>query len=315
MGCVFDIDLTDNHVTKPDLQPAATDSPTAQGAPASVLASIDTWMASNPWHPRVVPFIVYLLFLPIIQLANGITLYAYPALYIIQTAVVAALLWRYRKLLPELTVRFHWLAIPTGVGLCAAWIALGLWMANTWPSAFGPSEDEHYFTQAQNQSHTLYAIALGVRLLGMSLLVPLFEELFVRSACLRGMYSARKTGLGILQMLEDLPIIGDWLIDTKLGQRTANQPAMFTQQLREWPVGKLTAFGVVASTLVFMVHHVPRDWPGTIACGLVWCALVWYTNRPGSNRKLGIGPIAWSHGITNALLWAWCVYYNDWQFM
>jgi len=46
---------------------------------------------------------------------------------------------------------------------------------------------------------------------------------------------------------------------------------------------------------------------------LVWCALVWWTNR-GSHR-LGLGPVIWSHAITNALLWGYTIWSGDWQFI
>ncbi|MEX0885068.1 MAG: hypothetical protein WD009_01395 [Phycisphaeraceae bacterium] len=277
------------------------------------MGAIDAWMAANPWHPRIAPFIVYLALLAGINLTIDASPYLYPVLYAIQFAVVAAMLWRYRLLLPELTLRFHWLAIPTGLGLCAAWIGLGFWMIALAPAWFAADGEPHYFERMADTSTALYGISLGLRLAGMAILVPLFEELFIRSACLRGLHSARKTGLGLVQLVEDLPIVGDWVLHSRLGQRVRGLPGQFTEQLRECPVGMVTAFGFAASTFVFMVHHVQRDWPGTIACAVVWCWLLWYTNR--GDRRMGLGPIVWSHGITNAALWAWSLGTGDWQFM
>lgn len=278
------------------------------------LTALDGWMARNPWHPRVTPFLVYIAFLPLISLGRSWSLTTYPLLYALQTGLVAWLLWRYRRLLPELTLRFHWLAVPVGVGVIAAWIALGEVMIALSPSWFGPEGQPHYFEQMRQQSAGLYWLSLVLRLLGMSLLVPLFEELFVRSACLRGLHSARKTGVAMVQLLEDVPLVGEWVMESKLGKRFADHPPMFTQQLTQQPLGALTAFGVTASTLVFMVNHVMRDWPGAIVCGLAWCALVGWTNRAGK-RPLGLGPVVWSHAVANACLWAWCVWYGDWKWM
>lgn len=257
---------------------------------------------------------MYLVFLAIIGFARDVSLLTYPILYALQVVCVSYLLWRYRKHLPELTLKFHWLAIPTGIGLCAAWVALGEWMISLWPARFGPDAEPHYFQQMREQSQALYVTSLSLRLLGMTLLVPLFEELFIRSACLRGLHDARKTGIGLVQLAEDLPLVGEPVIHTELGRRAALKPPMFTEQLLEQPLGKLTVFGVAASTFIFAVNHVPRDWPGAVACGVVWCGLLWYTNRPG-RKQLGLGPVSWSHGITNAALWAWALWTAQWYWM
>lgn len=305
-------DHGDTHVVDESGSENVADESTSARS-TGVLASVDAWMASNPWHPRIVPFAVYLVFLAIIGFARDWSLWTYPFLYALQVAAVGYLLWRYRRLLPELTVRFHWLAVPTGLGLCAAWVALGLMMIAVAPGWFAPSDEPHYFEAMQAEHAALFFTSMALRFVGMAMLVPLFEELFIRSACLRGLHSARKTGLGLVQLAEDMPLIGERVLHTRIAQEAAKHPPMFTQQLREWPVGALSVFGVTASTFIFMVHHLPRDWPGTIVCGLVWCWLLWHTNRGG--RSLGLGPIVWSHGITNAALWAWCWSTGQWYFM
>jgi membrane protease YdiL (CAAX protease family) len=290
-------------------------------------------MARNPWHPRLVPMFAYLIGLLLVGYARDWKLASYPVLYTAQCGVVLWLLWRYRKLLPELTLRFHWLAVAAAVALTAAWIGLGWWMAGEFGVRFDAlrqgvllgridyealgvhpgrmaSTQTHYFEQ---MGPGVREVSLGLRLLGMSLVVPLFEELFARSLMLRGLHSARKTAIGLVQMVADLPLVGDWLIHTNWGQRALRRPHMFTEQLIETPVGALSVFGVAASTFFFMVNHVPRDWPGAVACGVVWCGVVWWTNRGG--RKKGLGPVVWSHGLVNALLWGYTIYSGDWQFM
>lgn len=317
----------------------------------SSLTQFDQWMAKSDWHPRIVPFVVYLAFLPVIAFASEYSLYAYPVFYSVQCLVVVWLLWRYRGLLGELNWKFHWLAIPTAVFLTAAWVGLGYMMTAISPwfetagappqhfpwreasesaavpgvDAVAPAGDKlHDFQRMRIEMPGLYYVSIVLRLLGMSLVVPMFEELFVRSLCLRALHSARKTGIGVLQVLHDMPLIGDWFMHTDWGKRAAGKEGMFMQQFHSTPLGKLSVFGVAASTFVFMVHHVPRDWLGCIACGVVWCWLLWYTNRGALNPAaaagktkpaLGLGPIVWSHGLTNAFLWAYTLWSDDWQFL
>src|SRR5690606_19422022 len=128
-----------------------------------------------------------------------------------------------------------------------------------------------------------------------------------------GLHRFRPTMLGLAQVLVDMPVIGEWLEDTELGRKAAAAPPQLTKQLVETPVGHLTVFAVIASTLVFMASHAMRDWPGCIACGVVWCLLLGWTKRPSlpAAQCLGIGPIAWSHGICNATLWYYCVSTGD----
>lgn len=321
-------------------------------------------MAENPWHPRATPFFVYMIGLLVGGLVHD-GMFGTPELpllipfvYTVQVGIVVFLLWRYRKLLPELNIKFHWLAVPTGIGLCFAWVYLGYasnwlahqlvgtpvgnaaaWLVPTHEQV--PAQAGDWFVPDAQASTALsgthgindnraalgdawYWSTMSLRLLGMSIVVPLFEELWVRSAVLRGAFSAGKTKVAFLQLASDLPIIGDWLSETKAGRDAAKQPPMFTEQLKETAVGRISLFAVVFSTLVFMLAHARRDYAGCIACGVVWCLLVWWTNRPKKGEtwadqpaggRYGLGPIVWSHGITNAALWYWTIHTGDWQFL
>ena len=315
-------DLESSRPADPDRRPAF------ESATTGPLASLDRFMLSNPWHPRVAPFFAYiLLLLPLGQVEGTGVEWLWPGLYVVQNAVVVWMLWRYRRLLPEVTLRFHWLAIPTGVLLLGAWVGLGMGMGAISPGWFGPGlnaageAEPHFFqTLGTKYGSAMMWSCLVLKLLGMSLVVPLFEELFIRSAMVRGLQRWRTTKLGLMQIAVDLPLIGDWLVGTSPGRRVAEAPPMFTRQLERTPVGAMTLFAVVASTAIFCASHAPRDWPGCIACGIVWCWLVWITNRPpigevANPKRLGIGPIAWSHGITNALLWGYTLGIGDWQFL
>ncbi|WP_428387841.1 CPBP family glutamic-type intramembrane protease [Mucisphaera sp.] len=332
-----------------------SDSPPAK--PDSLWARLDAWVESNPWHPRVLPFFVYILALMIIGL--GSTVESIPGLqavgqawqsapvqvvlYTAQCLLVLYLLWRYRRLTPELNLKFHWLAIPTGVFLVIAWVGLGWLMAGEFqpryqamvdgqpigaidylntdaePGVFATTDDHpiREMTHDDGAEQTFGYLLLFLRLLGMSIVVPLFEELFIRSAMVRGLQKPGPTIRGVGQILCDMPVIGDMLMNTRFGERVSREEPILTRQLVLTPVGAMTLWAVFASTLVFSLSHVLRDWPGCFACGIVWCWLVWYTNRPSlpEHKRLGIGPIAWSHGITNALLWAYTVYTDDWQFL
>lgn len=322
-------------------------------------------MSSNPWNPRATPFFVYMIGMLIGGFIYGGAFglpelpVLRPFVYTAQVGLVCWLLWRYRRLMPELNIKFHWLAVPTGIGLCFAWVYLGYltnWLAHQLVSVPGlgdvaawlvPTYEQHpthpgqWFLPTEqaaanlssdndihNNRETLgdswYWSTMSLRLLGMSIAVPLFEELWVRSAVLRGSISAGKTRTAAIQLASDLPIIGEWVTDTKAGQRAANEPPMFTQQLQTTTVGQISLFAVVFSTLVFMLAHARRDYLGCIACGLVWCLLVWWTNKPRKGEtwddqppggRTGLGPIAWSHGITNACLWYWTIHTGDWQFL
>lgn len=333
-----------------------------QPAPAAdtLLGRLDAWMAANPWHPRAAPFFVYIVGLFIGSLFTGglfgmpKTPVLIPIIYVAQVGLVVWLLWRYRHLLPELNIRFHWLAVPTGVGLLFAWVYLGyasIWLSRAAQDVpiladiagflvdpdlpISPAEARDLSAQGLGDSHEIrdnqatlgdawYWSTMSLRLLGMSLVVPLFEELWVRSAVLRGTFSPARTWTAILQLAQDLPIIGDAIANTKAAQRAAQQPPQFTEQLEQTPVGRVSLFAVFASTVVFMLAHQRRDYLGCVACGVVWCWLVWLTNRPKKGEtwsdqppggRYGLGPIVWSHGITNAVLWGWTLYTGDWQFL
>lgn len=273
---------------------------------SGLLGRIDRWMAANPWHPRVAPFLTYIVLLPVIRYATDYLPQSSPVLYSIQYILVGAMLWRYRKLTPELTIRFHWLAIPVGVGVFVAWIGLGMAMIGLWP---GFAQRNLPFWHETNMGPVVGHIAFGLRLAGMAVLVPLFEELFIRSLILRSLHRPRETGIGLIQILEDLPLIGEWILHTKLARRMANQPLMFTREFNRTPFGVLSVFGVIASTFVFMLSHFPRDWPGIWVCGVAYCLLL------AATRHKGLGPVVWAHGITNALLWVYTLNTGNWQFL
>lgn len=266
-------------------------------------------MAAHPWHPRILPFIAYLLFLPLLSALRNWHGVTYPLIYAAQGALVTWLLWRYRRLLPELTVSFHWLALPVGFVVAAAWIALRYATNAVLPIT--PEKGWNFF---DHMPPAVAWLSLSLRLLGMSLLVPLFEELFIRSLLLRSFHNFRRTAIGLIHFAQDLPVLGEWLMNTSLAQRANRHEPVFGHEFLSTPLGTLSAFGVAASTFIFMIHHRIPDYPGTIVCGIAYCLLL------AATARRGLGPVVWAHGITNALIWLYVVTLHlqgrpDWQLL
>ena len=284
-----------------------------------MLDRLDAWMQQSPWHPRVTPFFAYIVGLMAIGFVGDAAPVAVPPLYLLQCVLVAWLLWRYRRLTPELNLRWHWSVVPSAVLLLVAWVLLGYGYNQLF---FGglerlPLERETYFRELFEVSAAYGWAALLLRLLGMSLLVPFFEELFVRSAVLRAVHDWPSTRTGLIQFASDLPVLGDALADRAAGRRAEAEPPAFTRNLERVPLGAVTVFATLASTLVFAGSHGLRDWAGCLACGVVWCAMVGWTNRSSlpEDRRAGLGPVIWSHGLVNALLWGYTLVSGDWQFL
>lgn len=305
----------------------------AQGTNDKFLARMDALMTQNPWNPRLFPFAAYIVFLFISdQLAELVDPRTVPLTYTLQCGIVGWLLWRYRKLLPELTLSFHWLAVPVGVIVFAAWILLGWLMAGEFslrwealmqgePLARIDYEalDRDVPPLATTEAHRLETMletspAIGwatliLRLLGMSIVVPLFEELFIRSLMLRSLHTWRLTKIGLGQIAQDMPALGDWIDSSERGDRLNRYPPIFSRQFLATPLGRLSLFGVFASTFIFTLSHGIRDWPGCVVCGVAYCLIL------AATRHKGLGPVCWAHGITNALLWVYTVQAGDWQFL
>lgn len=279
------------------------------GEGLGALERLDRWMGAHPWHPRLAPFAVYVVLLWGVGAVEGWWPALNPLLYGGLCAVVAWMLWRYRRLTPELNVRFHWVAIPAGL-LGAVWIPLGIGMEWVSPGWFGHETTPYFEQMAAPVAWT----AMGVKLLGMVIVVPLFEELFFRSAVLRSFYRWRTFGVAMFQLLEDLPLIGPPLMETKLSRRLDRYREPVAAGFKATSLGALSVANIVISIVLWCVlSHAVRDWPGTVACGLLYAGVVWYTNRGG--RSFGLGPVVWAHGLTNAVLWGYTLSTGDWRFL
>jgi CAAX prenyl protease-like protein len=156
----------------------------------------------------------------------------YPAAYTLKIAIVAGLMWAcrstWRDLSPRPSLGALALAVVLGVLIIVAWVGL----------------DGHYPTFAFLGTRTAFDpnllhpagrhAFLAIRLLGLVVLVPLFEELFWRSFLIR------------------------WLVADD-----------FTQV----PIGRVTPLAAVVSSVIFGLVH-PEWLPGVIAgfawAWLVW---------------------------------------------
>ncbi|MCX5662362.1 MAG: CPBP family glutamic-type intramembrane protease [Planctomycetota bacterium] len=296
--------LPDRPADPPDQPPPAPPEtpPANQGL---FLRRLDAWMEEHPWHPRVAPFVVYVGFLALIDSARASAPNSYPFLYALQCGLTLWLLLRYRRLLPELTLSFHWLAVPVGLGVAAVWVALGYGMIALSPKWFDSPQPKYFHDMPDALRHG----SLVLRLVGMAAIVPMFEELFVRSLLLRSFNHWRRTGIGVLQVLQDLPVIGEWVLRTPVSARTVNHPPIFGNEFRRVALGQLSPFGVFASTAIFAAHHIPRDWPGCVFCGVAYCLVL------AATRARGLGPVIWAHGITNAALWVHALMTDDFRFL
>lgn len=288
--------------------------------PPPPAAPMDRWAAEHPWHPRIGPWFGYMILLTVIVLCQDYVLppnvydMLYGPLKVIQALAIGYLIWRWRRLVPEVNWHFHWLVIPISIFLTFGWVYLRWWMDDLRPPvADGQDVEPHQFETLFETSRALFWLGTIGHLLTMIIVVPMIEETFNRSLLLRSFHRAKETGIGFVQFLCDFPGVGDVLINTRLGMMATQRDPVFGKQFRETPLGELSAFGVIASTAVFALVHVPNDWPGSVLCGVTWCIMLRVT------RHKGLGPIIWSHGMVNLLLWGYCIYLQmdgrpDWRF-
>jgi len=293
---------------RPPNDPRLTETGEAEGG--SFLQRMDRWMAASPWHPRITPFMAYLvLLIPTGFMRDEVAAWWFPAFYALQCAVPAWLMWRYRKLLPELNLKFHWIAVPAGLFIAVIWVVLAEGMMDI----FQNREAMEGYRYLDEMPPALGWTSMVLRLLGMSIVVPLFEELWTRSLLLRAFHSPKWTKVGLINLAQDMPILDDMISEKKWAREAAKHQGIFTRMFEQTPLGQLSMFAVLASSVVFMLAHHWRDWPGCLVCGIVFCLVVGYTNR--GKLRMGLGPAVWAHGITNAALWIYTLQSGQWYYL
>ena len=265
------------------------------------------------------PFALYMIFLMIVLFAQDLSPYSYAPLKLAQFAIVIYFIWRWRKLTPELSWKFHWLAIPSSVLLFVAWIVLHWLSVGVFDLRMDALEQGRFISLGAGSDRpawadkslgpTVFWLASIAHLPSMLIAVPMVEEMFNRSLILRACHRPRQTAIGLLQVVVDLPVIGEWLIQTKLGGWVSSHGSVFSPEFERTGLGRLSMFGVAASTLAYMSVHHPADWAGCVLCGIVWCLLL------AATRRNGLGPVIWSHALTNGLLWTYVIVCQDWMFL
>lgn len=280
--------------------------PLSEAGPA-LLRRVDAWAGRRDWAPRLVPLLVWLAFMLLARVVGESSPPGLPWVYAAQIGVTGGLLWRWRRFFPELNWRFHWACAPLALLVLAAWLVLGWLSRGSWDAAKQalasgqPMPGGSPLAGLVADRPCLGWTVLGLRLLGMVLVVPCIEELFFRSAVPRAIPSWRALGRRVLQVLADLPAVG--------------RPAARALQSPAWDIpppgghGYWSLAGAFASTLLFVLNHHMADWGGAVVAGLLWCALAALTSARG------LGPAVWSHALANAGLWLWCVTRGDWAFL
>jgi CAAX protease family protein len=194
----------------------------------------------RPWLPYVAPMAAFLLltsaegWLPPPSVGSPRTYY--PAFYAFKIAVVAVVCWlcrsTWRDLLPRPGIKSTVLAVGLGVIVTAFWVGLdGLY------PIYGDVGSRAAFNP-----NTLSPVAeagfLAVRMLGLVLVVPFFEELFWRSFVIR------------------------WIIDP--------------DHFRDIPIGRVTPMAAAITAALFALEH-PAEWLPALLTGGLWAWLLHQT--------------------------------------
>ncbi len=148
-------------------------------------------LMSMPEIPRVLPFVV---FLGIGAMAGKAFAGSEYWMYAVKTFAAGALLWLWRKRIPEMRWAFSVEGVVVGVAIAALWLGLtGVIpsLGRTWdlireatggPAAPTPKTVEAWNPLNHFQGQPLLGWAfVMIRVLGRSLVVPALEEVFYRS--------------------------------------------------------------------------------------------------------------------------------------
>jgi uncharacterized protein len=191
----------------------------------------------RPWLPYVAPMAVFLVlttlegWLP--EPGKDSPRTFYPPFYAFKIAVVALTCWIYRAtwrdLCPWPGVKSMALAIGLGLLVTILWVELDGW----YPVQGGVG------TRAAFNPNVLHPVSklafLAIRMTGLILIVPLFEELFWRSFVIR------------------------WIIEP--------------DKFQEIPIGKVTPMAAAITAALFAVEH-PAEWLPALLTGGLWAWLL-----------------------------------------
>ncbi len=141
----------------------------------------------HSWLPRALPFAVYMLFIAFHDLLGPLlpehvrTLYLTPLIYTLKITVVGILLiifWKTYDELRNFRIKFEHALVSVIVGV----IVFVAWINMDWEFATMGAPDTY---DPRQLPLSLFYCFVFVRLLGASVVVPIFEELFWRSLIIR----------------------------------------------------------------------------------------------------------------------------------
>jgi CAAX prenyl protease-like protein len=221
---------------------------------------------ARPWLPYVAPMLTFLVltsvedWLP--KLADGPHPTYYPIFYAFKLAVVAAVCWLGRSTWADLRPWPGWKSLSLAV-------SLGLLVTLLWVGLDGdyPVYGEVGSRASFNPGVLSPAARVGfllVRMTGLVLVVPLFEELFWRSLVVR------------------------WIIDP--------------DDFRKVPIGQVTPIAGAITATLFALEH-PAEWLPALITGAIWGGLLRQTKSVSAcfvshavaNLGLGIYVLATGH--------------------
>lgn len=190
-------------------------------------------MLMKNWKP-IIPYIVpYFTFILIGSFAHYFPGCGY-FIYIPKTIITAAFVLYWFKTYSEVEFGFSFFAFAAGILGFILWIAFTEYMPF---KIFHPPPAE-YTPFRINKAVSLLLIFF--RIGGSFLIVPVFEELFMRSFIIR------------------------WLINS--------------DDFKSVPMGKFTPFSFTGSIILFVLGHRFWEWPGAIATGVLF-TLILYRRR------------------------------------
>lgn len=221
------------------------------------------------WWPYVIPYVVFLL---LTQFGARLADAAQPILLGIKPAIVLGLvLWFLsRGAYPEWSRNPPAPMTAGGFGLD---VLVGLTLTAVWVVPYwlvpglrpGPGGE---FDPAMAGEGRV-ALILGLRFFGYALVTPIFEELFIRSFVMR-------------------------VAETWESER----------DFRDEPLGRYSRRGLVVSTLVFTIGHVPWEW--WVCVPWVVLSSLWFYHRRNLTALMVV------HGTTNGALLALATFGEGW---
>jgi CAAX prenyl protease-like protein len=221
---------------------------------------------SRPWLPYVAPMATFLLltsledWLP--KGSRGPHPTYYPLFYAAKISLVAAACWWGRAIWRDVLPRPG--AVAVGLSAALGLVVTALWVGldGLYPGFGGLGSraafDPNVLAPAPRAGF------LAVRLLGLVLVVPFFEELFWRSFVVR------------------------WIIDP--------------DHFEEVPIGRVTPLAAAVTAGLFAVEH-PAEWLPALLTGLLWAGLLHRTrsvaacfvSHAAANLGLGIYVLTTGH--------------------